>query len=111
MSRWIEGTVRPLARRKSQGDVPSRRRYDDVLDLRHMATGDRGGFVRSVPALTRVHVRRVPVPPVVPRGDGLERAVMFGGFVQELRKRRDVDRHTAAREPLRDLLEHPAVAV
>ena len=72
----------------------SRRRDDDVLDLRHVAPGGRGGLLRGAPALASVHVRRVPVPPVVRRGDRLERAVMLGRFMQELCESRNVHRHT-----------------
>ena len=46
-----------------------------MLDLRHVASGGLRGLVRRDPALARVHVRRVPVPPVVRLGDRLERAV------------------------------------
>ena len=48
------------------------RSSDDVLHVGHVAPGSRGGLVRGVPALARVHVRRIPVPPVVRRGDRLE---------------------------------------
>src|SRR5947208_3929457 len=38
---------------------------DDVLDLRHVALGGRGGLLWCAPALASVHVRRVPIPPVM----------------------------------------------
>ena len=56
---------------------------DDVLDLRHVAIGGRGRFVRRASA-PGVHVRGVPVPPVMRRGDRLELAVAHGGLEQEL---------------------------
>ena len=87
------------------------RRHDNVLDLRHVATGGRGGLLRGAPALASVHVRRIPVPPVVRWGDRLERAVMLGRFMQELCKSRNVHRSHPAREPLLDLLQQPTVAV
>src|SRR6187397_1492893 len=44
---------------------------DDVLDLRHVAPGGRGGLVRGAPRLAGVHVGGIPVGPCVRRGDGL----------------------------------------
>ena len=69
-------------------------RDDNVLDLCHVARGGRGGLLRGAPALASVHVRRVPVPPVVRWGDRLERAVMVGRFMQELCASRNVHHHT-----------------
>src|SRR5437762_7201816 len=88
-----------VSRRASTRGRASSWRDDNVLDLRHVATSGGGGLLRSVPALASVHVRRVPVPPVVRWGDRLERTVMFGRFMQELCKRRDVHRSDPAREP------------
>ena len=48
--------------------------HDDVLDIRNVAPGGRGGLLRGAPALASVHVCRVPVPPVVRCGDRLEGA-------------------------------------
>ena len=56
-------------------------RHEDVLDIRHVAPGGRGGLLRGAPALASVHVCRVPVPPVVGWGDCLVRAVTLGGLV------------------------------
>ena len=50
----------------------SSRRDDDVLDVRHVAPSGRGGLLRGALALPSVHVRRVPVPPVVRWSDRLE---------------------------------------
>ena len=72
----------------------SSRRDDNVLDVRHVATSRRGGLLRGAAAPASVHVGCVLVPPVVRRGDRFERTVMFGRFVQELCKRRNVHRHT-----------------
>src|SRR4051812_40089759 len=55
---------------------------DNVLDVRHIAVGGRRGLVRGAPALASVDVGRVPVPPVVRRGDRLECAVTPGRLVQ-----------------------------
>jgi hypothetical protein len=50
-------------------------RDDDVLDLRHVPAGGRRCLLRAAAALAAVHVRRVPVPPIVwrcrPRGLGV----------------------------------------
>ncbi len=88
-------------------------RSDDGLDLCHVAPGGRGGLVRVAPGFARDHVRRVPVPPVVRRGDGLERAVMQGRLVQQISPGGDVRAGLPfpAGEPGRDLLEQPAVAI
>jgi delta 1-pyrroline-5-carboxylate dehydrogenase len=83
---WIAET-RPDRR---VSNAVSSTRDDDVLDLRHVAPGGRGGLLRRGPALARVHVRRVPVPPVVRWGDRLERAVMLGRLVQEICQGGDV---------------------
>src|SRR3954471_18304384 len=63
---------------------------NDVLDVRHVAPGGVGGLVRSAPALASVHVRRVPVPPVVRWGGRLERAVTLGRLMQQIRQGGDV---------------------
>jgi hypothetical protein len=68
--------------------------HDDVLDLRHVAVGGGGRLLRGAPLLASVHVRGVPVPPVVRRGDRLERAVVDRGLVQELGQGRYI--HSAA---------------
>src|SRR5215212_582192 len=68
----------------------SRGRHDDVLHLRHVLSGGRGGLVRGAPLLPGVQVCRVPVPPVVRRGDRLERAVAQGSLVQQLGQIRNV---------------------
>src|SRR5207249_4095783 len=47
---------------------------DDVLDLRHVALGGRGGLLWRAPALASVYVRRVPIPPVMLGVRLLERA-------------------------------------
>src|SRR5881397_2748992 len=67
---------------------------DDVLDVRHVAPGGGGGLRRAAPALASVQVGRVPVPPVVWRGDRLERAVTFGGLVQQSGASGNVHPHT-----------------
>ena len=85
--------------------------HDDVLDLCHVAPGVRSGILWGAPGLARAHVRRVPVPPVVRRGDRLEFAVMLGGLAQQLGLGGDVRLPFPAREPGRDLLEEPAVAI
>src|SRR3954467_7837840 len=61
-------------------------RYDHVLDLRHVAVCCRGCLVRAAPALASVHVRRVPVPPVVRGGSLLEGVVTLGRLMQQLRQ-------------------------
>ena len=65
----------------------------------------------ALAVLARVQVRRVPVPPVVLGRDRLEGAVVDGRVEQLLRELVDVGRLDAARQPLRDFLEHPLVAV
>ena len=103
----------PLVKRSSRWccRAPRRGRDDDALDLRHVAVGGRRGLVRGASALAGVQVRRVPVPPVVRRGDRLERAVAFGRFVQEPCERGDVHHSSPRPGAARDLLQQPAVAV
>ena len=102
-----------LARRRQAGlRLPGLSgRDDNVLNVRHIAPGGCGSLLGGAPALPSVHVRCVPVPPVVRWGDRLERAVMLGRLMQELCESPNIDRHTPARESLLDLLQQPAVAV
>src|SRR5688500_3981565 len=64
--------------------VPSVRCYDDAFGLGHVTPGGRGGLVRRALALASVHVRGVPVPPVMWWGDRLECAVTLRRFVQQI---------------------------
>src|SRR3954470_22359969 len=81
-----------------------------VLDLLHVAAGGGRGIVLGAAALARDHVGGVPVPPVMRRGDRLERAVAVGRLVQEVGE--SLDLHgSAPREAGLDLLEQPFVAV
>src|SRR5438094_653602 len=59
-------------------------RDDDVADFLHVAPGDAGRLVGRAAVLTRVHVRRVPVTPVVLRCSLLVRIVVLGGLVQQV---------------------------
>ena len=54
-----------------------------MLDLRHVTRSGCRGLHRSASAFASVYVGRVPVPPIVRRGDRLERAVTVGRLVQE----------------------------
>jgi hypothetical protein len=56
----------------------------DVLDRGHVAAGGRRGLVGRAADLPRAYVRRVPVPPVMRRGDRLEYAMVVGCLVQQL---------------------------
>ncbi len=62
-----------------------------MLDVGHVSPRRCGGFFGGATALASVYVRRVPIPPVVPRGDRLERAMMLGSLMQELCESRNVD--------------------
>src|SRR4051812_50087360 len=68
------GATDATARRSSRSYVP---------DLLHVAPGGGRGLVLGAAALARDHVGGVPVPPVVRRGDRLERAVAVGRLVQQ----------------------------
>src|SRR5580698_4686975 len=57
---------------------------DDVLDVRHVPSGGRGRRLRGAAVFARVHVGRIPVPPVMRRGNLLECAVVIGRLMQEL---------------------------
>src|SRR3954454_5838115 len=96
------------ARSRSPG---SSGRNDNLLHLRHVAPGGSGGLLRGAPALASVHIRRVPVPPVMWWGDRLERAVLFRRFVQELCESCNIHRSLPARKPLPDFLQQPDVTV
>src|ERR1700751_5447911 len=71
----------------------------DVLHVGHVPPRRRGGLVRGVPALARVHVRRIPVPPAVRGGDRLERAVTHRRFMKQLRQGSDVHRQSSHSRP------------
>src|SRR6478672_8067819 len=54
------------ARSQSQKRMGSSHgRHDDVLDVGHVASRGRRGRLRAVAALARVHVGRIPIPPVM----------------------------------------------
>ena len=95
----------------SPGGHGSRGRHDDVLDLRHVAVGGRRGLAGAASALPGVHVGRVPVPPVVRRGDPLVPVVTFSRLVQQRSESRDGHRLHPPRDPLGDFLQDPLVAV
>ena len=57
-----------------------------VLDLRHVALGGRGGLLWRAPALASVHVRRVPIPPVMLGMRLLVLAVVLLRLVEEFGK-------------------------
>jgi hypothetical protein len=90
---------------------------DDVLDLRHVAFGVRGGLLWRAPALASVHVRRVPIPPAMLGMRLLVLAVMLLRLVEEIGHGCDVHGWCsrqlpfAARKSRPDLLEQPAVPV
>src|SRR5436190_14910086 len=56
---WMTNSTPPVA--AFVAGIGSRRRHDDVLDLRHVAIRGCGSLVLGASTLTRVHVRRVPV--------------------------------------------------
>jgi hypothetical protein len=56
----------------------------------HIASGRVGSLLGCAPALARMHVGGVPIPPVLLRMGFFVRVVMLGGFVQQLRKRCDI---------------------
>src|SRR4051794_5659109 len=58
--------------------------HDDVLYLRHVTVGGGGRLIRAASASAGVHVRRVPVPPVVLRGGFLEAVVPLRRLVQQI---------------------------
>src|SRR5215510_11757221 len=66
----------------------------DARDLGHVAAGGGRGAVLGIAALADVHVRGVPVPPVVGRGDGLEGGVVLGCLVQDVGGSGDAHAHT-----------------
>jgi len=84
---------------------------DDVLDLRHVAFGGRGGLLWRAPALASVHVRRVPIPPVMLGMRLLVLAVMLLRLVEEIGQSCDVRGLCSRQLPFasgkscRDLLE------
>ena len=84
---------------------------DHAVGLLHVRVGGRVGLRGGVAVLASGEVGRVPVPPVVLRGDGLEGAVVLGGLGQQLGQRGGVGALDAAGQPLADLLELPLVAV
>src|SRR6185295_4489758 len=84
---------------------------DDVLDLRHIAFGGRGGLLGRAPALASVHIRRVPIPPVMLGMRLLVLAVMLLRLVEEIGQSCDVRGLCSRQLPFasgkscRDLLE------
>src|SRR5215469_14437197 len=83
----------------------------DVLYVRHIPTGSCGGRVRVATTLASIHVRRIPVPPVMRGRHFLECAVMFCRFAKQASQRPDVRAPHPAGESLRNLLEQPAIPV
>ena len=90
---------------------------DDVLDLRHVALGGHGGLLWRAPALASIHVRRVPIPPVMLGMRLLVLAVMLLRLVEEIGHGCDVHGWCSRQLPFaagksrRDLLEQPSVPV
>jgi hypothetical protein len=56
-------------------------------DLLHVAIGSGGGLLRTATVLTRVQVRRVPIPPVMFGVRLLVLTVVFLRIAEELCKR------------------------
>ncbi len=54
------------------------------MDLFHIAVGGRGGFLRTAAVLTRVQIRRVPIPPVMRGVRLLVLTVVFLCLAEEL---------------------------
>ncbi len=92
---------RPAPADASAGDKPG---------LLHVAGGADRRLLGGAAALAGGHVGRVPVPPVVRRGALLVRVVVLGRLVQQVGEGRDVH-GSAPREPRREFLEQPGVAV
>src|ERR687891_2943582 len=98
----MTGTTIPIPGRFRKGwrrGCSRRGRRDHALDLRHVAAGGGGSLIRAASALPGVHVRGVPVPPVVLWGDLLVRVVPLGRFVQQVCQRGDV--HVSPPTPAR----------
>src|SRR5437868_10203604 len=106
----LDSRVRVIA---SEGfpSVLHRLPSDDVLDLRHVALGGRGGLLWRAPALASVHVRRVPIPPVMLGMRLLVLAVMLLRLVEEIGHGCDIHGWCSRQLPFaagksrRDLLE------
>src|SRR5215475_9852597 len=79
----------------------------------HVAVGGRGCLFRIFAALTRIEVRRVPIPPVMFAVGFLVRAVMFFCFAKQLSNRRNVTRPVpfTTRKARCYFLQQPAVAI
>src|SRR4029453_8293399 len=86
-----------------------------MKDLLHVSIGCCCCLLRAAPVLTRAHVRRVPVPPVMLGVCLLELAVTLLCFVEKLCKGRDVHGSCflplATGEPGCYLLQQPLVPV
>src|SRR5947208_17121086 len=83
----------------------------------HVALGGRGGLLWRAPALASVHVRRVPIPPVMLGMRPLVLAVMLLRLVEEIGHGCDVHGWCSRQLPFaagksrRDLLEQLSVPV
>src|SRR4029450_8130645 len=88
-----------------------------VKILLHAAVGGSGGLFRTAAVLTRVQVRRIPVPPVMLRVRLLEAVVVLSCLVEELGEGCHVHGSSsrwlplASGKPRPDLLHQPDVPV
>ena len=87
------------------------------MDLVHVASGGGGGLRGTAAVLTRTHVGRVPIPPVMFGVRLLVVTVMLLRLVEEFGKRCDVHGSCwlllpfAAGKTRRNFLEEPAVSI
>ena len=88
-----------------------------MKDFIHVSIGRGGGLLRSAAVLTRIQIRRVPIPPVMFGMRLFVPAVVLFRFVKELGEFGYVHRFWSLRLPFaagksrRDFLQQPSVPV
>src|SRR5205807_4761265 len=87
----------------------------NMKDLVHVAIGGGGGVLRRASVLTRAQIGRVPIPPMMLGVRLLVLAMVLLGVVEEVGKGGNIPAISsfplAARQPLPDLLELPAIPI